>query len=161
MNRIDDELSYKWHIALNAYNNVGGDFRHWMYEAKNMADEVGRIALWFGRERTGELPKIHKQCSHQEAVPITENHLSCCLGVKCKECPHLLAIDKAEVTPEQLDEIKAWTCCSHILHELGAHPNGIDTSKGYILTVGDRMFWDNVYSSLAGSDKENEPEQGE
>jgi hypothetical protein len=118
-----------------------------------MAEEVGRIAVWFGYERRGEMPKIHKQCSQSPAVPIPDNYLTCCLGVKCRECPHLKALEKAEVTPEQLDEIKAWTCGCHILQEVGAHPNGIDTSEGYIQTVGDRMYWNNLYNNLAGMDK--------
>jgi hypothetical protein len=153
MDRIDRDLDFKWHVALNTYNIVGGDFKEWMYEAKRMAEEVSRMVIWFGLERRGEMPKVHQQCSQQSPVPLVDNHLSCCLGKKCRECPHLLALEKAEVTPEQLDEIKAWTCAGHILQEVGARPNTIDTSEGYIMTEGDKMFWQNVYQNMAGMDE--------
>lgn len=153
MERLNRELNYKWHVALNHYNNVGKDFRSWMYDAKHMADEIARIAIWFMCERTGQLPVIHRQCSQSQPVPIPENHLSCCLGQKCKECPHLLALEKAEVTLEQLDEMKAWTCTAHILFE--KTQRSIDDSEGYIMHEGDKMYWENVYSNLDGEDRDD------
>ena len=163
MQQPDRDLLYKWHVAINQFNNNGiaGTWQSWMYDAKNMINEIPRIAYWFGQERKGELPQIHQQCSHSEPEQIIDNHLSCCLGVKCKECPFLLALEKAEVAPEQLDEMKAWTCAAHILSEKGKRM--IDDTEGYILTVDDKMYWERVYESLsrAGDDSEPDPDEEE
>lgn len=155
MNRIPHDVNHKWHVALNAANfDKGAEFRHWMYEAKHLADEVPRMAHWFKLERTGQTPALHRQCSHSPTEPIPDNHLTCCLGVACRDCEHLKAVAAADVLPEQIDEIKAWTCAAHILTEVGAHPNQYDTSEGYIKTTGDQMYWERVYSSLAAADRE-------
>ena len=109
-----------------------------MYEAKTMADEVPRLVLLFKREREGRNPSVHQQCSRSQPVPVVDNHLSCCLGVKCRECPELLAIEKMEKsTPEEIDTAKAWTCAAHIVSE-GGDPAG----ERYLMTVDDRMFWE-------------------
>jgi len=146
MDRLDPKVNHAWHVAINRHCTNHKNYKPWMYEAKKMADEIPRIAHWFARERLGELPEIHRQCSHSSAVPIQDNHLTCCLGVECRKCPALLALDQADLSPEQIDAAKAWTCAAHIL----SSGSGIDTSEGYIKTVGDQMFWENVYSSLAG-----------
>jgi hypothetical protein len=73
-----------------------------------------------------------------------ENHLSCCLGVKCRECPELQALDAIEGTPEQIDEAKAWTCVAHI-----AFSGGDVMREGYLLTVDDRMYWSRLYENLS------------
>jgi hypothetical protein len=81
----------------------------------------------------------------QDPVPVKDNHLSCCLGVKTRECPHLLAREKLErCTPDDADTAKAWTCAAHIVSQGGDHAN-----EGYMLRVNGRMYWDNVYASLA------------
>lgn len=153
MERLDKDMNIAWHRAINEYhtqNKLHGEgWKYWMYDAKHLADEVGRIAIWFMYERTGQLPTIHKQCSHSEAEAIPNNHLSCALGVNCKECPFLLALEKAETIPEKLDEIKAWTCATHIIHEKAIHPNSFDDSEGYIKHEGDKMYWSNVFESLS------------
>lgn len=152
MNRLDHDVSHKWHVALNEANFVGDkDFRHWMYDAKQLADEVPRLVYLFALERQDKLPKLHRQCSHSSTEEVFDNHLTCCLGVECRKCEHLAALDKANLTPEQIDECKAWTCAAHILTEQGTQPH-IDTSEGFILTTDDRMYWDRVYSSLAAID---------
>lgn len=148
MNRLDHDVNYKWHVALNKYNQVGKDFKYWMYEAKHLADELPRLTLLFARERLGQLPALHRQCSHSPTRPITDNHLTCCLGCECRKCPMLLALEAAELEPETIDELKAWTCCAHIITETGK--GLVDTSEGYIKTVGDQMFWDTLYDSLSG-----------
>lgn len=51
-------------------------------------------------------------------------------------------------TPEDVDEAKAWTCAAHIVSQ-----GGDRMGEGYMLRVDDRMFWDNVYSSLAQTDE--------
>jgi hypothetical protein len=127
----------------------------WLYEAKEMAGEVPRLTLLFKLARTDGLAKVHQQCSHAEPEPVPQNHLTCCLGVKCHECPELLALEKMEATPEQIDEAKAWTCCTHI-----AFSGGDVMREGYLLTVDDRMYWDRLYSNLAQtSDPDGDPEE--
>lgn len=156
MNRLDRHVSQNWHVALNEANFAPGAgmtiFRHWMYEAKQLADEVPRLVYLFTSEREQKLPSVHRQCSHSPLEPVPDNHLTCCLGVECRKCEHLLVLEKAALTPEQIDECKAWTCAAHILTECGAHPNQYDTSEGFIQTTSDRIYWDRVYTSLAGAD---------
>lgn len=151
MDPLKSEDDMAWHRSLNEFhkNKFGKDWQSWMYEAKHLAHEVWRMAYWFGRERTGQMPALHQQCSHQSPEPIADNHLTCCLGVECRKCPFLLALDATAVTPEKLDEIKAWTCASHILTESGKRM--IDTSEGYILTSSDKMFWERTYANMGGS----------
>lgn len=152
MNRPDPNKLNKWHSALNRYVEDKGlhrdSFPHIMYEAKRLSDEVPRMAMLFKMEREGKLPKIHRQCSHSLPEKVEDNHLTCCLGVECRACPMLLALEKAELIEDDIDLAKAWTCGTHIL----AEGNRLDTSEGYILTTDDRMYWDNVYDSLASVD---------
>ncbi len=148
-------LNHEWHVAVNRHSDEWrkadkewGEMR-FMYEAKIMADEVPRMVMLFRQERENALPQTHQQCSMQAPVPVKDNHLSCCLGVKARECPHLLALEKIErATPEDVDEAKAWTCAAHIVSQ-----GGDRMGEGYMLRVDDRMFWDNVYSSLAQTDE--------
>lgn len=149
--RIDSQLDNKWHRALNTFNYHRKPFETWMYEAKRAADELHRLALLFKMEREGKLPAVHHQCSHDEtgeAVP--DNHLTCCMGVECRACPFLLAFDAIDAPAEQIDQIKAWTCITHILQGTGSDTQSFDTSEGYIKTTDDMMYWRNLYSSLAG-----------
>lgn len=157
MNRPNDKLLQEWHVAINQYH-YGENFKQiherqpWLYDAKTMADEVPRMAMLFQAEREGTLPKIHRQCSHAEPEEVVDNHLSCCLGVKCRECPFLLAMEGTNVSRENVDIIKAWTCAAHIMRETSKRM--IDTSEGYILTEDDKMYWQNVYRSLSQADEE-------
>jgi len=152
MNRPDSKIIQEWHVSINQFH-YGENFKkinehqNWMYDAKNIADEVPRLTMLFKAERLRELPKIHQQCSHSEPKPVIDNHLSCCLGVKCKECPFLLALEGTNVSREQVDEIKAWTCVSHILNEKSKRM--IDDTEGYVVTEDDKMYWQNVYESLS------------
>ena len=151
MERLGHKISHEWHVAINKYNGdkFGKDtYASFMYEAKTLADEVPRLAVLFKMEREKKLPQIHKQCSMSAPEPIKENHLSCCLGKKCAECPFLLALDTAKMEPEQIDTAKAWTCAAHIISK-GGDVGG----EGYLMTVDDRMYWDNVYSNLAMTDE--------
>lgn len=159
MDRPKDEIQHEWHVAINQYH-YGENFvkinkpQSWMYDAKNIADEVPRLSHLFRNERLGKLPKVHRQCSQSKPEEVIDNHLSCCLGVKCKECPYLLALEATNVSRERVDEIKAWTCVTHILTEKAKNPNSIDTSEGFILTTDDKMFWENLYSSLSFQDSD-------
>lgn len=155
MDRLDHSISHEWHVAINKFNDGkagSGEWCHWMYEAKTAADEVPRLALLFSMERQGTLPKVHVQCAHcaPDHQHIEDNHLTCCLGIDCRACPQLLAIDGAKLTDEQKDIAKAWTCTVHIISE-----GGDQSGEGYLLTKDDRMYWDRVYANLAASDEDD------
>jgi len=146
----DSRFDHAWHVAINRFNDGkagSGDWCHWMYSAKDAWQEAPRLQLLFKREREGKLPAIHQQCSLSQPETVPNNHLSCCLGKKCTECPHLKAIEASDLTPEQQDEAKAWTCVGHILSEGGDTAN-----EGFVLTVDDRMFWDRTHANLAAFD---------
>jgi hypothetical protein len=99
-------------------------------------------------ERDGKLKAQHRQCSHSDVVPVPDNHLTCCLGVACRDCEFLKALDLGhEMTLEQRDEAKAFTCATHIISK-----GGDLAGEGFILTTDDRMYWDNVYTSLASAE---------
>lgn len=155
MERLQYPLSHEWHVAVNRHQDeqrkAGKEWgeARFMYDAKTMADEVPRMVMLFKQEREGALPKTHQQCSRQDPVPVKGNHLSCCKGVKTRECKHLLALDKIErCTPADVDTAKAWTCAAHIVSTGGDIMN-----EGFLLRVDDRMYWDNVYDSLSQSDE--------
>lgn len=141
----EGDFRQKWHETVNRFHDdKHGEHRRWMYEAMDMMQEVSRLTRILGMERRGELTKKHKQCSLSPTEPVADNHLTCCLGVECRKCPELLALDSAELPPEKIDEAKAWTCVSHI-----ASQGGDPAKEGYLLTVDDRMFWDRVYENLS------------
>lgn len=151
MDRLKYPLNHEWHVAVNRHqdaNRAAG--KEWsearfMYDGLKMADEVPRMVMLFRQERENELPQTHQQCSMQAPVPVKDNHLSCCLGVKTRECPHLLALEKLDrCEPADSDTAKAWTCAAHIVSTGGDLMN-----EGFLLRVDDRMFWDNVHASLA------------
>jgi hypothetical protein len=159
MDRLDSKTAHAWHVAINQFNwpKLGKEWAGFMYDAKDLADEVARMALLFQQERTNGLRTIHQQCSRSEPVKLKENFLSCCLGKRCSQCPFLQALEVAELPAEEIDKAKAWTCAAHILMEKGKQ-QFLDTSEGYILTEDDKLYWSNVYASLAaGDDSDNEP----
>lgn len=152
MDRLKYPLNHEWHAAVNRHvderTKAGDEWRktRFMYDAKTMADEVPRMVMLFQAEREKSLPQTHQQCSMQPPVPVKDNHLTCCKGVETRECPHLLALEKMErCTPEDVAMAKAWTCAAHIVST-----GGDMMGEGFLLTVGDRMCWDNVHASLAG-----------
>jgi len=157
MTGLGGDINQQWHVAINEYvlplNKPGGrpkwDETRFMYDAKTDSQEVPRLAYLFKQERTGKLRKVHQQCSHSRPEAVPDNHLTCCLGVKCSECPHLKGLDAAKVSPEMRDWFKAWTRATHIISK-----GGDMAGEGYILTVDDRMYWDTVYSHLAANPDE-------
>ena len=157
MDRLDNKFAHEWHVAINEFNRPrwngdGADgWQGWMYEAKDLADEVPRMVLLFKREREGQLPTIHQQCSQSETEPVADNHLTCCLGVETRKCEFLAALDSAKLTPEQIDTAKAWTCACHIVSK-----GGDPAKEGYLLTVNDRMFWERTYESMMATDPDDE-----
>jgi hypothetical protein len=151
MERLKYPLSHEWHAAVNRHQDTRRDAgQEWsearfMYDGMKMADEVPRMVMLFRQERENALPQTHQQCSMQAPVPVKDNHLSCCLGVNTRECPHLLALEKLDrCEPSDSDTAKAWTCAAHIVSTGGDLMN-----EGFLLRVDDRMFWDNVHASLA------------
>jgi hypothetical protein len=150
MKRTEYPMNHEWHSVCNVANPVfttGENNLRYMYEGMRMADEVPRMAMLFKAEREKSLPNTHVQCHScgPTGEPIPDNHLTCCKGVKCSECPALLAIEKMQrVTPEQIDQAKAWTCAAHIVST-----GGDVMGEGYLLHVGDRMYWDRVHANLA------------
>ena len=126
-----------------------------MYAAKDLADEVPRMVMILGQERRGELSSTHRQCSMSADVPVEDNHLTCCLGTECRKCPELLSLENAELSPEQIDAAKAWTCAAHIVSQ----PHFVDTSEGFLLSVDDRMYWENTYTNLATDSGHPDDEQ--
>lgn len=148
-------FDHRWHVGINASQS----HEHFMYEAKAASQEVGRLTYWFARERLDEMPKLHRHCSLSPTVPVEDNHLTCCLGVECRKCPFLAALDKADLDGDERDRAKAWTCVAHVLTESGKKPM-LDTSEGYVLTTDDRMFWDETYRSLAAGDPDVEASDG-
>lgn len=153
------EFRQRWHEHVNRFTDgkLGTDkWPSFMYQAMDAASESRRLAGLFRAEREGKLKKVHIQCATVGTPPVAVpyNHLTCCLGVKCRECPYLLALEgggERALTVDQQDEAKAWTCVSHILMSGGDKAN-----EGFILTSDDRLYWDNVYASLAAGSKEGE-----
>jgi len=153
------DFDHRWHVALNYPQGKDGPLGSpsWMYEAKTLADEVGRLVTILGMERRGELPQHHHQCSRDATgEPVPDNHLTCCLGVECRKCEYLAVIERGELTPEEKDVAKAWTCATHIVASGGVEGTKFDTSEGFLLTTDDRMYWDNVYESLAAGDPDDD-----
>ena len=144
--RLPREADHPWHVQINRHSEaVGHDSMRFMYEAKDCAEEVPRMTLLFAMERKSALAKQHHQCSRDhEGQTVPDNHLTCCLGVECRKCPHLLALDAVPRSDEERDVMKAWTCAVHIVS------SGGDTAReGYLLTEDDKMFWGNLYYSLS------------
>lgn len=151
---------HQWHVALNRFNfphadepELDGGHRDWMYEAKAAFFEVPRMARLHAAERLAHLPVVHQQCSMSPTEPVSDNHLTCCLGIECRKCPELKALELAEMPSEDIDTAKAWTCATHIISR-----GGDQAKEGYLLTVDDAMFWQNTYASLASNpDDEGAP----
>lgn len=148
LKRLDSEVSREWHSAVNACASErhGDDWPRFMYDGKTCADELPRMVILFRLEREAKLTKTHQQCSHCEPEPVKDNHLTCCLGTECRKCPFLLALETADLKPEQIDQAKAWTCAAHILSK-----GGDVAGEGYLLTVDDRMYWDRLHANLASA----------
>jgi hypothetical protein len=114
----------EWHRACNAEGNrqyaQGGKWPRVMYNALKISDEVPRMTMLFKLEREHAMPSSFKLCAHdpRPATPLPDNHLRCALGVECRRCEYLAAIDRSDsMTPEAKDEAKAWTCATHFLLE--------------------------------------------
>ena len=154
MEMLGGAVNREWHAAINqrAYECLEAkeEWPRWMYDAKHAAEEVPRLALLLANEREGKLCKTFRRCSCcSDQKHVVDNHLTCCLGVECRKCPHLAALDKTSLLPEQRDWIKAWTCMGHILAS-----GGDVAGEGFLTTVDDRMYWEGVIESLASTGPE-------
>lgn len=135
LERVDHSTDHRgcgdidWRRACNAESDrlrsKGGEHPTAMYAALKVSDEVPRMILLFQREREQGLPANYKMCAHdpRPATKLVDNHLRCGLGLECRKCNYLCAIDRNEqMTPEAKDEAKAWTCATHFLLE--SEPTG-------------------------------------
>jgi hypothetical protein len=151
MTALGGSVNHEWHVAINQHSQAQLEAKQewpgWMYSAKEAAEEVPRLALLLSQERQGTLCKTFRRCSCcSDQKHVVDNHLTCCLGTECRKCPHLAALDKADMPPEQRDWIKAWTCVAHIL------ANGGDRAgDGFLTTVDARMYREYFNESLASS----------
>jgi hypothetical protein len=160
MDWMTRDVAQVWHEWFNSEK----DHDSTKYSFKEMLLELMRLPRLFTLHREGKLPKVHQQCSVSKPVAIKNDKLTCCLGKNVDECPILKSLGDyfatrrtfyTSITEEQMDGVRAATCCQHILKESGMGRNHtFDTSEGYVLTESDRMFWDNVYSNLAAGDPE-------
>jgi hypothetical protein len=177
--RAASDVDHFWHTWINARQDArrasGEAWESDLYEFKAMLHELRRLPIWFRRERTGELPKVHQRCSFSSPEPIAENRLVCAMGVATIECPILRDLtDKFEarraerwarfgmsaLEDSHLDDLKAKVCCWHIFTAMVREPHSFDTSEGYIQDEGDRRFWSNMYESMAAGDPEPRAEDG-
>lgn len=164
---LRNDTDHLWHVWINQYaqgeSEKGKPRPHSLYEFKSMLQALPWLGRTLGKERKGELPKTHRQCSRCAPEHIHENHLECCLGVKCAECPILISLRTSiaarskehykEITDEDVDHLCGLTCAWHIFTTATGTPAdhwGCDTSEGYIKDESDRMFWSNLYKSLSG-----------
>jgi len=154
MDWLTRDVGQVWHEWFNGEK----DHDRTKYAFKEMLLELARLPKLFKAQREGTLPKTHQQCSLSAPVAIG-NRLTCCMGVNVAECPILKSLESyftnrrehyKGITDEEMDGVKAATCCQHILRESNMGRKVLfDTSEGYILTESDRMYWDNVYESMS------------
>jgi hypothetical protein len=170
--RRRSNMAYELHGWINARQDErrkdGQPFEYSLYEWKRAMEELPRMVIWLRKARTGDLRTVHKQCSHSAPEAIESNRLICARGIDVTECPILkslyayVAEDRLNrgLTPDDADELAADVCAWHIFTgTLGMEDEDkkwrrFDTSEGYVQDESDRRFWSNVYTSLAGADRE-------
>lgn len=151
---MDSHDMHEWHVAVNEFSLEDSEHHTFMYEAMDAIRELPRLEHLFRAERLKQLPQVHQQWIHSEPEPLPNDRLTCCLGKICSECPYLLALEKADVPPDFLDKVKAYTCVSHIIMSGGDVMN-----EGYILTTSDQKFWSSLYESMTRDWQEMEEEE--
>lgn len=172
---LRSDTDHLWHVWINQYSEQQRVDKKphpgSLYEYKSMVQALPWIGRQLGKERRGELAKVHQQCSHCAPEPIKENKLICCLGVECAKCEILISLRESvakrgqfydKITDEDVDHLCGLTCAWHIFTTATSTPADggwkVDTTEGYILDESDRMFWSNLYESLASSGPD-EPEE--
>lgn len=179
-------LEHIWHVWINhrqvSLREQSGEHthEHSLYEFKSMLQflDYGHKVIQDAFE--GKLATAHKQCSHSPTIPIINNTLRCAIGNEVTSCPILLQLRETfqkevervypfngekpygDLPPESVYSLMAKTCAWHIYMtscRVQEGWGGIDTSEGYLMDESDRMFWSNVYSSLAQGDPDEETEE--
>jgi hypothetical protein len=130
---------------------MGDAFERWLYEARRLVEEIPYLTKLFKAEEAGELPTSFRHCSRSPVKQIENNHLTCCLGMKTKNCPILkeLFAEFPGECAEQQASLKAHVCSVHILHEIFSGREFTDTSEGYIQDQQSILFWQGVAQSLS------------
>lgn len=173
-----------WHVWMNRRNEerqkAGKEFDHSMYTWKDALSFAQYGHRRIKEAFDGKLPKVHQQCSMSAPAEIKENRLVCCLGQEVTTCPMLLQIKaiheehwhapivacsghdsgkyyREKVTEEDMHKTMAKTCAWHVYEESRAR--FVDSSEGFHLDEGDRIFWQRTYASMAGSDPDDEQEE--
>lgn len=172
----ENNLEHIWHVWINRRQetrrarNPASSHEHSLYEFKSMLQflDYGHCVIQAAFE--GKLAKAHKQCSHSPTLPILNNVLRCAIGEDVTTCPILLQLRSTfleqiervtpyngekpygDLPPESVYGLMAKTCAWHIYTTSVRAQDGfggIDTSEGYLMDESDRMFWSNVYASMA------------
>lgn len=162
-----------------------------MYSWKSALQTLAWAPRALKKAFTGGLATQHQQCSHCKPVPVENNELCCWLGQDVTKCPILLDLQAclkeqttkplpsgqpsfyyASVTDDDIYEVMGAVCVWHMLAADWAQdrrelppPAYIDWNEGAFFDKSDRMFWENVYTSMAQGmaedytqDEENELE---
>ena len=184
--REERSLEHIWHVWINRRQEVlreqlssAHTQEHSLYEFKSMLQflDYGHRVIQDAFE--GKLPTTYKRCSHSSTLPIVNNTLRCAIGNEVTTCPILLQlrdtfqkeVERAcplngekpygDLPSQSVYSLMAKTCAWHIYMtscRVQEGWGGIDTSEGYLMDESDRMFWQNVYSSLAQGDPDEEDE---
>lgn len=175
--KTESSLDHIWHTWMNQYgagdDPIGRMAPHSLYEFKSLIQFLRYGHTQIQEAFEGKLSTQHRQCSRSLPVPILDNKLKCCLGKDVTECPILKSLaarfdenversypwngEKAypHISKDHLYVLMARTCAWHIFSSVTKASNdwsGIDTSEGYLLDEGDRMYWSTLYANMAGSD---------
>lgn len=163
INRRQDEIRKK-----------GGEWEYSLYEFKSLMHLLEHGGKRIEEAYTGKLRQVHQQCSRTAPQKIEKNCLKCCLGKDVTECEILVSIKNtfddergrecgtlrkfyADVPDSEMYRLMAQTCAWHIYKTVTKGQEGhwaCDTSEGHLMDTSDRMFWGNVYASLAQADSE-------
>lgn len=124
---------HSWHVGMNRYSETeraaGNAFPHWLYNVKSAAHEMYRLMyLW-------------------ESDKATDTNLRCMLGVKCRDCGILQAVEgamreeqiserpfKRDITDDDIKAAKVMTCLGHMLQTAPGEYMG----EGMIKSKADR-----------------------
>ena len=188
---MNDKLDHIWHVWINRRNRLDGDNPRQpsvtdppmgsMYSWKSALQTLTWTPGALKKAFTGALATQHQQCSHCKPVPVENNELRCYLGQDVTKCPILLDLQAcfkeqptclASVADDDIYEVMGAVCIWHMLAADWAQdrkdlppPAFIDWNESAFQDKSDRMFWENVYTSMAQGmaedytqDEENEPQ---
>lgn len=150
-----------WHVWLNKWNRLRGEFDHSMYEFESMLSFLTYGAKLIEKAFTGTLPPEH-------------NTLRCAMGKTVTECEILADIRAtfdterqrecevlgrryrryAGVSDKQMFRVMANTCAWHMYTEPIRTREYIDTTDGWLMDESDRKYWRHLYENMSQSDPE-------